>query len=79
MDNGQSAITTLDIGREDPQRGHVVDLVELFLLALHLGPDAIEVLGTTTHFTAVEAHGSQTITEQLHRDGEALLAFAALG
>ena len=79
MDDGQSAITTLDIRREDPQRSHVVDLVKLFLLALHLGPDAIEMFRATTHLTAVEANSSQTITEQLNRDGEALLAFAALG
>ena len=79
MDNGQSAIATLDIGGEDPQRSNVVDLVKLFLLALHLGPDAIEMFRATTHLTAIEANSSQTVTEQLNRDGEALLAFAALG
>ena len=43
MHHRQGAVAALDIRANDPQRRHVVDLVEGLALALHLVPDAIEV------------------------------------
>ena len=79
MHHGQSAITTFDIGREDPQGGHVVDLVERLLLALHLAPDAIKVFGPAAHLAIGQARRHEAIAQQLHRDAKALLPVAALG
>ena len=79
MHHGQGAITPFNIGRENPQGGHVIDLVERLLLALHLAPDAVEMLGATAHFAIGQARRQQAIAQQLHRDAEALLPVAALG
>ena len=51
-------------GRNDPQRRHVVDLVERLLLALHLAPDAVEVLRPATHFATVQASKRQPVVEE---------------
>ena len=75
----QSPITTLEVGAKNPQSRHVVDLVERLLLALHLAPDAIEVLGPAAYFAIGQAHGGKPVAQQLHRDRQALLALAALG
>ena len=79
MYHGQGAITAFDIGREDPQGRHVVDLVERLLLALHLAPDAIKMFGSAAHLAIGQARRHQAVAQQLHRDAEALLPVAALG
>ena len=53
VNHREGAVAALDIGGEDPQRRHVVDLVELLLLALHLAPDAKQMLGATTHLAVL--------------------------
>ena len=68
VNNRQSPITSLNTGGEDPQGRHVVDLVEGFLLPLHLGPDAEEVLGPAAHLTVLQPDSCQSITEQLNGD-----------
>ena len=78
MHHGQGAVTALQRRAENPHRRHVVDLVEGLLLALHLAPDAIKMLGTAGHFTALQAHRRQPVPQQLHRDSEPILPIAAL-
>ena len=53
--------------------------MEGLLLALHLAPDAIEVLRPTIHLATVEPHSCQAITEELEGDAEAFFPFTALG
>ena len=53
VNHREGAVAALDIGGEDPQRRHVVDLVELLLLALHLAPDAKQMFGATTHLAVL--------------------------
>ena len=57
----QGPVAAIQIRAEDPQGRHVVDLVECLLLALHLAPDAIEVLGAAAHLTVGEPHRRQPI------------------
>ena len=52
MHHRQSAIAGLDTGRDDPKSRHVIDLVEGLLVALHLAPDAVEVLRTSADLTS---------------------------
>ena len=79
MHHRQGPVTTLQIGTKNPQGCHVEDLVEGLLLALHLAPDAIEVLGPATHLHPIQAHGGEAVAQELHRDTQALLALTALG
>ena len=53
VNHREGAIAALNVGGEDPQRRHVVDLVELLLLALHLAPDAKQMFGATTHLAVL--------------------------
>ena len=78
MHHRQSPVAAFEIGADDPQGGHVVDLVERLLLALHLVPDAVKVLGPTAHITVGETNRSEPVAQQLHGDTQALLAVAAL-
>ena len=77
--HGQGPVAGFQTRRDDAHRCHVVDLVESLLLALHLAPDAIEMFGPTRHFTAVEPHRRQPITEQLEGDAQPLFPFTAFG
>ena len=78
MHHGQGPVTGLDTRRDDPQRGHVVDLVERLLLALHLAPDAEQVLRTAADFTTLKASLSQAVVEQCDGDPQPLLPLTAL-
>ena len=79
MHHRQGPITTLQIRAENPEGRHVEDLVEGLLLALHLAPDAIEVLRPATDLHPIQAHGGEAVAQQLHRDPQPLLALTALG
>ena len=45
MDHAQHRVAGLDVGDDDAERAHVVQLGEIELLAAHLLPDAVDVLG----------------------------------
>ncbi|CAI8157685.1 MAG: Uncharacterised protein [Prochlorococcus marinus str. MIT 9215] len=79
MHHCQSAIATFNARGNDSHSRHIKDLVESFLLALHLAPDAIKVLRTTTHFTAFKTSRHQAIVKLLHRGRQAILTLTALG
>ena len=53
--------------------------MERLLLALHLAPDAIEVLGPAAYFAMGQPHRGQPIPQQLHGHLQPLLTLAALG
>ena len=56
MHHREGAIATLDVRTNDPQRRHVVDLVEGLALALHLVPDAIEVFRPSADLALRQPH-----------------------
>ena len=75
----QGAVAALQVGADDPQGRHVVDLVERLLLALHLAPDAIEVFGPTAHIAALQTRRHQPVAQQAGGDPQPLLPLGALG
>src|SRR4029079_13080936 len=44
VDDAERGVAVADLVDQDPDRVHVVDLAELGALALHLFPDAVDVL-----------------------------------
>ena len=60
MHDSQGAVTRLHTGSDNPQSRYIEDLMEGFLLALHLAPDAIEMLWSPTHFTSIKPRRGQS-------------------
>ena len=78
MHHRQGAVAALDVRANDPQRRHVVDLVEGLALALHLVPDAIEVFRPSADLALRQPHRGQLAAEDVGGHPEALLPVAAL-
>ena len=74
----QGPVTALQIRADDAQGRHVIDLVERLLLALHLAPDAIEMLGPATHVNPLQPRRQQPLAQQAGRHPQPLLTIGAL-
>src|ERR1035437_10952911 len=60
VDDAESCVTVLDLVYEYPDRIHVVDLADLGVLALHLSPDAVQMLGPARPHLAKAADRKST-------------------
>jgi hypothetical protein len=77
MHDAQRGVAVLDLVDDDAQRAHVVDLLEVDVLAAHLVPDAVDVFRPTIHL-GLDARRRQFLSEAAHGGFDEVLALRAL-
>ncbi len=78
MHHRKGAVAAVHGGAENADGGDVVELVKRLLLALHLAPDPVKMLGPATHLAGVQPRGRQAFPQQGCGDPQALFPLAAL-
>ncbi len=77
MHHAQRGVAVLDRADHDAYRAHVEQLLERELLALHLAPDAVDVLGPAVDCGGRDAGLAQLALQQLAHVGDVALAIQA--
>ena len=77
MDHAQHRVAGLVVGDDDAEGAHVIQLGEIELLAAHLVPDAVDMLGPAEHL-GLDAGGGQLVLQARDRALDEALAHHAL-